>query len=197
MLEEFVEAQTLVRGEAFKTQVRTAENTSLTIGQSSMLIAEKFSRISNYVNALDPVNIMIREFMPAFKGYAMSREGVNGYDSKQHKDFNFKESAYSSFVMDFLLPVYMGRKWDPRFTESVSSDKPNVPKVIIDLAKILTAEDAEKEIKYTLGDTYRNCFVNIENDFKTIKKTYDNKYNTDIPLSIRDNFTSFNEWCHK
>lgn len=82
MLEEFVEAQTLVRGEAFKTQVRTAENTSLTIGQSSMLISEKFSRISNYVNALDPVSIMMREFMPAFKGYAMSREGVNGYESK-------------------------------------------------------------------------------------------------------------------
>ena len=200
-LEPIQEAVILLRGETFRSQVRTAENTNITIGQSSMLIAEKFARLQRYSSNLNPMSIMWQELKPALLGYEMSREGVNGTNVKQHKDFNFKENFYSSFVVDFLMPMYMNADWNPRFTESVTSDKPNVPKIVIEKLKILRSENAKVKIKEVLGDAYRKCFENMKDDYDTLREEFNKdakniaKYG-EIPLSIDDNFTEFNQWCY-
>jgi len=48
-----------------------------------------------------------------------------------------------------------------RFTDTVNSDKPNVPKITIANGQIMTFDTAKKHIKNALGDAYRACFVNI------------------------------------
>lgn len=193
-LEPVVEAITLVRGETFKSMVRTAERTNLTIGQSSMLMSEKFARLEEYSKNVNPMSIMWKELKSALRGYTISREGENGGTSKQNKDFNFKENFHSNFIIDFLLPVYMGADWNPRFTEGVYSDKPPVNKINIDVESILSTDGAKSKIKETFGDAYRKIFFNIKEDFDKVRLEYE-KTGKVIPLKIEDNFSEYNNWC--
>jgi len=157
-LEPLVNANSLINGSTFKTQVRTAENTSITVGQSSILFTERFNRLEKYNTELVPMHVVYDELAGALDKYEISREGSNDSNTKQHKDFNFKENFWSSFVIDYFMPIYGGAKWNPRFTESVNSDKNSVPKFIIEAAKILQTAEATTKIHETLGDAYRLCF---------------------------------------
>lgn len=194
-LEPIVNANSLINGSTFKTQVRTAENTNITVGQSSILFTERFNRLEKYNTELVPMHVLYDELAGALDRYEISREGSNDTTQKQHKDFNFKENFWSSFVIDYFMPIYGGAKWNPRFTESVNSDKNSVPKFIIEATKILQSADASKKIHETLGDAYRLCFNNIESDFKKIQDTYNKAHGTNIVLSQENNFREFNQWC--
>ena len=205
-LEKLINARVLLNGATFKTQVRTAENTTLTIGQSSTLFAERYNRLEKYNSNLNPMHVLYDELQQASLGYAISREGTKDNSVKQHRNFNFKENFYSSVILDFIMPMYMNADWNPRFTEAVLSDKIPVPKEIIAKEKILSTKIATQKIHYILGDTYRLCFNNIEEDLKKVKDYYNENYieeptrenplgKPNIPLSITDNFTQFNEYC--
>lgn len=194
-LEPLVNANSLINGSTFKTQVRTAENTSITVGQSSILFTERFNRLEKYNTELVPMHVVYDELAGALDKYEISREGSNDSNTKQHKDFNFKENFWSSFVIDYFMPIYGGAKWNPRFTESVNSDKNSVPKFIIEAAKILQTAEATTKIHETLGDAYRLCFQNIESDLKKIQNEYNEQHGTNIILSQENNFREFNQWC--
>ena len=160
-----------------------------------MLFTERFSRLEKYNTELTPMHVVFDELANGLEGYEISREGDNQGTQKQHKDFNFNENFYSSFIIDFFLPIYGNAKWNPRFTESVNSDKNTVPKIIIELGKILQSKDASQKIQDTLGDAYRLCFLNMVYDFKKIQDTYNEGNQTNIVLSPENNFQEFNEWC--
>jgi len=108
--------------------------------------------------------ILNEYFNEGYEGNSYSREVKNGSESKQNKDFNFKENFHSCFVADFLLPLYkeaVNKEHGDvtvRFTDSVNSDKPNVPKDHITGSRIMKIEDVKKRIKESLGDAYRATF---------------------------------------
>lgn len=200
-LEAIAKAQALLDGSTFKSQVRTAERTNITIGQSSMLLAERFTRLGKYARAAThPMTVLWNNLKKAVTSCNLQREAATTAGVKQNKDFNFKENFYSCFVIDFLLPLYAHRDWKVKFTEAVNSDKPNVPKIIIDNKdKILTALAAKTQIKDVLGDVYRQCFNNIQKDFKDLTNFFNTNMKTedqrDIKITLEHNFQEYNEWC--
>ena len=201
-MEDLVELEALLTGSTFKNQVDTAERTKITIGNGSMLFYESPSRLQDQGRHFtDPMTILHDYLKQGLVKREFSREVDNKPEVKQNKDLNFKENFYSCFVADYLLPRFMkGDKYRGqgiRFTDTVNSDKPNVPKITIANGQIMTFDTAKKHIKNALGDAYRACFVNIQKDFKDLCREY-NKYRTDkVTISLEDNYDSFNEWCSR
>lgn len=201
-LDDLVELEALITGSTFNNQVTTAERTKITVGGNSMLFAEKQTRMQEAGrNYHDPMAILNEYFNEGYKGNSYSREVKNGSESKQNKDFNFKENFHSCFVADFLLPLYkeaVNKEHGDvtvRFTDSVNSDKPNVPKDHITGSRIMKIEDVKKRIKESLGDAYRATFQNVLDDCSKLVKEYKRLAGEEVPLSPKENFREFNAWC--
>lgn len=138
------------------------------------------------------------------KDLFISREANLGEISKNHTEFNVCESFYTSFIYDYLSNIVSTDR-SPGFIPSVVSDKPSVPKLVINFDEIIpkfnkslrnfTYQDVMKLMREQFGEYFTNTLNNIISDYNKLNTYIDElNQNSEVKIPKLNPLTNFEEF---
>ena len=187
-----------------RSTMRTSERTNIPVNKLPHVNADRRTAIVGQVekqsSALSLGNG--KYLTDGIERWSTSREAKTASGGKQNVSFNFNESLFSSFCLDFLTGYVKDKKRYYQFTEATVSDKPNVPKISVQVVDKLTVSDLRNMIVTDFGQVYRNIWNNIKQDFNTLQEFVKSKpiefngilIDSSLTIDYSDNFTKFNQW---
>lgn len=187
-----------------RSTMRTSEKTNIPVNKLPHVNADRRTAIVGQIETeRSALNLGNNRYLTDdIQKWSTSREAKTASGGKQNVNFNFNESLFSAFCLDFLTGYVKGGKHYYQFTEATVSDKPNVPKISVQLVDKLSIDDLKKMTVIDFGQVYRNIWKNIKKDFDTLQQFIDNKpieykgfvIDGSLKIDCSDNFVEFNKW---
>lgn len=194
-----------------KSVMPTSEGTKIPVNKLAHLNADRRTAIVTQVETKESALRIspdeegaVEEYITDYiDGWSTSREAKYASGGKQTVTFNFNESLFSAFCLDFLSGFSANNKRYFQFTEATVSDKPNSPKIFVrGTEENLNIDTLRQNIINKFGRVNLNIWNNITKDFDKLQNFINTNpieykgitIDSSLKLDYNNNFKEFNQW---